>query len=147
MERTGTAARGTITGFYTVLVDGDDLQEPIADAARSILDGHIVLSRKLAAENHYPAVDVLNSVSRLMTELITPEHQEAAHALREALATYADARDLVNIGAYVSGSNPAIDRALVLMPRIRDFLCQPYDASASFDATLGALRAIFASSA
>jgi len=143
MERAGAAEQGTITGFYTVLVEGDDMQEPIADAVRAILDGHIVLSRELAAENHYPSIDVLQSISRLMNDLATPEHKQAAALLREVLATYANARDLVNIGAYVAGSNPAIDYALGVMPRVRDFLRQPAEEVVSFETTLSALKELF----
>jgi flagellum-specific ATP synthase len=145
MERTGAGETGTITGFYTVLVEGDDMQEPIADAVRSILDGHIVLSRELAAENHYPAIDVLASISRLMNEIAPPEHKDAAGLLREVLATYASARDLVNIGAYVAGSNPAVDYAIAAMPRVREFLRQPAEETVAFDTTVQALRGLFAS--
>ena len=112
LERTGTSEHGTITALYTVLVDGDDMNEPVADAVRSILDGHIVLSRKLAAANHYPAIDVLASVSRVMPDVVTPAHNAAASTVRDILATYKDAEDLVNIGAYVAGSNPRVDHAL-----------------------------------
>src|SRR5690606_38797272 len=117
LERSGPGPRGTITGLYTVLVEGDDLSEPISDTVRSILDGHIVLSRKLAERNHYPAVDVLASVSRLMSEVTDERHRAAAAHVREILATYADAEDLANIGAYSPGSNPRIDHALA---RIED---------------------------
>jgi FliI/YscN family ATPase len=143
MERTGAADRGTITSFYSVLVEGDDMQEPIADTVRSILDGHIVLSRELAAENHYPAIDVLNSISRLMNDVTSDEHRRAAGQLREVLATYAGARDLVNIGAYVAGSNPAIDYALQALPRVREFLRQPATEIAGYEATLQALGRLF----
>ena len=143
MERTGAAEKGTVTGFYTVLVEGDDLQEPITDTVRSILDGHIVLTRELAAENHYPAIDVLGSISRLMNEIAEDEHKQAAGVLREVLATYANARDLINIGAYVAGSNPAIDYALAVMPRIREFLRQPATEIVGYDETVEGLRAIF----
>ena len=119
LERRGPGAPGTITGFYTVLVEGDDMNEPVADAVRGILDGHIVLSRELAERNHYPAIDVLASVSRLMLELADDEQRSAAANVRDILATYADAEDLVNIGAYVPGANPRIDRAL---DRIEDVL-------------------------
>ena len=144
MERTGASDKGTITGFYTVLVEGDDLQEPITDTVRSILDGHIVLSRELAAENHYPSVDVLASVSRLMSEVAQEEHKQAAGVLREVLATYANARDLINIGAYAAGSNPAIDYALSVMPKVREFLRQPAAQVADYDTTVRALETIFA---
>jgi flagellum-specific ATP synthase len=105
MERSGTSADGSITAFYTVLVDGDDFNEPIADAVRGILDGHIVLSRDLAHKNHYPAIDTLNSVSRLMSQIAPKDHKDAASIARDLLATYKDSEDLINIGAYVKGSN------------------------------------------
>jgi flagellum-specific ATP synthase len=124
LERSGASARGSITGIYTVLVEGDDMNEPIADAVRSILDGHIVLSRKLAARNQYPAVDALESVSRLMISVVSPAHRQAAAALLEHLAVYRDAEDLINIGAYVQGSNPKIDLAIKKMPAILSFLRQ-----------------------
>src|SRR5581483_6669027 len=110
LERAGTSDRGSITGYYTVLVEGDDMQDPIADSVRGILDGHIVLSRTLAQENHYPAIDVLQSLSRLFPALAGAEQQEAASLIRDCLATYQQARDLINIGAYVEGSNLQIDR-------------------------------------
>jgi flagellum-specific ATP synthase len=124
LERAGTNDRGSITGFYTVLVEGDDFNEPICDAARSILDGHIVLSRHLAARNHYPAIDVLNSISRVMPAVTTPEHRAYAAQVRKLMATYEKARDLVNIGAYASGSDPEIDAALEALPGIMDLLQQ-----------------------
>ncbi|MCC6697692.1 MAG: FliI/YscN family ATPase [Candidatus Hydrogenedentes bacterium] len=124
LERAGHSATGSITGIYTVLVEADDLNDPIGDAVRSILDGHIALSRSLATRNHYPAIDVLESVSRCMIDVTPREHQELAGELRRILATYRDAEDLVNIGAYVEGSNPEIDRALRLMPAARKFLRQ-----------------------
>lgn len=124
LERAGAAPRGSITGMYAVLVEGDDLNEPVADAVRSILDGHIVLSRKMAAHNHYPAVDVLESVSRLMIDVVDAEHRRAAAKILEHLAVYRDAEDLVNIGAYVEGSNPKIDQALNKIDGILAFLKQ-----------------------
>jgi flagellum-specific ATP synthase len=124
LERSGAGERGSITGIYTVLVDGDDMNEPIADAARSILDGHIVLSRALAAQNHYPAIDILQSISRLMLEIVDEEHWDAAQKIRTLLATYRDAEDLINIGAYAQGSNPAIDQAIRMIGPIREFLRQ-----------------------
>lgn len=127
LERTGPGAAGTITGLYTVLVEGDDLSEPISDAVRSILDGHVVLARRLAERNHYPAVDVLASVSRLMNELSSEEQRVAAANVRDILSTYADAEDLVNIGAYVSGANPRIDRALARIDDVHRFLRQGTD--------------------
>jgi flagellar protein export ATPase FliI len=124
LERAGTNEKGSITGFYTVLVEGDDFNEPICDAARGILDGHILLSRQLAARNHYPAIDVLNSISRVMPAVTTPEHRAYAAQVRKYMATYEKARDLVNIGAYVSGSDPEIDAALAALPGINAFLQQ-----------------------
>lgn len=143
MERTGAGVAGTITAFYTVLVEGDDFNEPISDAVRGILDGHMMLSRDLAAENHYPAIDVLHSVSRLINQLAEPAHLRAAGLLREALAVYEEAKDLVNIGAYVSGSNPRIDAALALLPHIRAFLRQDMNAPAGYDAAIAGLIGIF----
>jgi flagellum-specific ATP synthase len=135
LERTGTSELGTITALYTVLVDGDDLNEPVADAVRSILDGHIVLSRKLAAANHYPAIDVLGSVSRVMPDVVPPAHLTAASKLRDILATYREAEDLVNIGAYVAGSNKRVDHALARIDQVRGFLRQGiYDESRFEDA-------------
>ncbi len=124
LERAGTAERGSITGIYTVLVDGDDHNEPIADAARSILDGHIVLSRKLAHAGTYPAIDPLASVSRVASSVTTDDEQALARELRQLLAAYADARDLIEIGAYVAGTNPTVDRAVALKPAIDAFLRQ-----------------------
>ncbi|MGQ9674958.1 MAG: FliI/YscN family ATPase [Chloroflexota bacterium] len=144
MERTGTSDKGAITGFYTVLVESDDLTEPITDTVRSILDGHIVLSRELASQGHFPAVDVLNSVSRVMPQVTTPEHRALAARLREALATYYNARDIINIGAYVSGSNPQIDAALEVMPRITEFLRQAIDERSDMETTLRRLESVFA---
>ncbi|MCW2924958.1 MAG: type secretion system ATPase, FliI/YscN [Thermoleophilia bacterium] len=127
LERAGTADRGSITGLYTVLVEGDDMNEPIADAVRGILDGHVVLSRDLAHKNHYPAIDVLSSISRLQSELLTPEQVRAAGLVRETLATYADREDLVSIGAYAVGSDPKVDYAIAKKPEIDRFLQQRMD--------------------
>jgi len=135
LERSGAAERGSITGMYTVLVEGDDMNEPVADAVRSILDGHIVLSRKMAARNHYPAVDVLESVSRLMCDVVEPEHLRAARTLLEHLAVYRDAEDLINIGAYVQGSNPKIDQALKKINAITEFLKQDISERGEFNST------------
>jgi flagellum-specific ATP synthase len=142
LERTGTSEHGTITALYTVLVDGDDMNEPIADAVRSILDGHVVLSRKLAAGNHYPAIDVLASVSRVMPDVVPPAHAAAASAIRDVLATYRDAEDLVNIGAYVAGSNPRVDRALSRIDHVRAFLRQGIDERSTFDESQQALTTL-----
>jgi FliI/YscN family ATPase len=127
LERAGCSDRGSITGLYTVLVEGDDLTDPAADAARSILDGHVVLSRQLAARGHYPAIDIPASVSRLMPDLATPEHLAAAQKLRHVLAAYHEAEDLINLGAYVSGSNPALDEAIALYPAVLSYLRQGLD--------------------
>jgi len=141
LERTGTSGHGTITALYTVLVDGDDMNEPVADAVRSILDGHIVLSRKLAAANHYPAIDVLGSVSRVMPDVVPPRHLSSASAVRDVLATYRDAEDLINIGAYVAGSNPRVDHALARIDHVRAFLRQGiYESSNFADAETSLMR-------
>jgi flagellum-specific ATP synthase len=127
LERAGTAEHGSITGLYTVLVDGDDHNEPISDAVRSILDGHVVLSRRLAHANHYPAIDVLASVSRVASAVTTPEQRAASGELRRLLAAEAEAKDLIEIGAYVPGTNTVVDRAVALRDEIRGFLCQDVD--------------------
>lgn len=124
LERAGRTEKGSITGVYTVLVDGDDLMDPVADSLRSILDGHIVLSRKLAERNHYPAIDVLASISRLMSVVATDEHRRQASLLRNAMAAYREAEDLIQIGAYASGSDARVDQAISLMPMIDRFLLQ-----------------------
>jgi FliI/YscN family ATPase len=142
LERAGTSARGSITGLYTVLAEGDDMQDPIADTVRSILDGHVVLSRTLAQENHYPAIDVLQSVSRLFTTLSSPEHLLATGVIRDAMFAYQQARDLINIGAYVAGSNPQIDRALRLQPHIQRFLRQTPDSPTPMDESIARLWSI-----
>lgn len=142
LERAGTSEKGSITGLYTVLAEGDDMQDPIADTVRSILDGHIVLSRTLAQENHYPAIDVLQSVSRLFSTLSSPEHLLASGVIRDAMFAYQQARDLINIGAYVAGSNPSIDRALRLQPHIQRFLRQTPDAPSELAESLQRVWAI-----
>jgi flagellum-specific ATP synthase len=140
MERSGTAVVGTITAFYTILVEGDDMNEPIADHARSILDGHIVLSRKLASANQYPPVDVLNSLSRVMKEVVTDESYQMAGRLRAVLQTYKEAEDLINIGAYVKGSNPKIDESLLLIESIRSFLKQDTKEGFTYEETIKLLE-------
>jgi flagellum-specific ATP synthase len=124
LERAGTGQTGSITAFYTVLVDGDDMNEPIADAVRGILDGHIVLSRELAHQGHFPAIDVLASISRVMKEIVTEEQQDAANQLKSLLATYKNSEDLINIGAYQIGSNEKIDQAIEAIDAIRAFTRQ-----------------------
>ena len=132
LERAGAwSDSGSITGLYTVLVEGDDMNEPVADAMRAILDGHIVLRRELAARNHYPSIDILSSVSRLMTDITTKEHQERAGRVKNLMATYARSEDMINIGAYVKGSNPEIDRAIDMNPKINAYLNQGLDQSVS----------------
>lgn len=124
LERAGNSEYGSITGLYTVLVDGDDLTEPVTDTARGILDGHIVLSRSLANRNQYPAIDVLASVSRVMSDVVTPEHKKIAAEMKKVMAVYRDAEDLINIGAYVKGSNEKIDYAIEVIDNILAFLEQ-----------------------
>lgn len=124
LERAGNSDTGSITGLYTVLVDGDDFNEPITDTARGILDGHIVLSRKLGHKNHYPAIDVLASISRCMSSIVTPEHKKASGKLRNVLATYSEAEDLINIGAYKRGSNKEIDYSIEKINEVNQYLCQ-----------------------
>ncbi|MCK9525327.1 MAG: flagellar protein export ATPase FliI [Limnochordia bacterium] len=143
LERTGPGSVGTITAFYTVLVEGDDLNEPITDTVRGILDGHIVLNRALAEKNHYPAIDVSASVSRLMTEVAGDRHKQLAGEIRAAMATYADAEDLINIGAYAAGSNAAIDQAIRLHPGITEFLRQEVTDACAWPDTLARLEQIF----
>jgi len=137
LERAGRfRKKGTITGLYTVLVDGDDMTEPVADSVRSILDGHIVLSRNLAAKNHFPAIDVLNSASRVMRDIISPRHLELAGKARNVLASYAEAEDLINIGAYAKGSNPKIDYAISKIDAINDFLKQNFNETTTLQKSL-----------
>jgi len=133
LERAGCAPKGSITGMYAVLVEADDMNDPIGDAVRSILDGHVVLSRDLASRGHYPAIDVLESVSRLMPDVTSRPHQDLARRLRRCLAVYRDAEDLINIGAYVEGSNPEIDEAVQQIPAVRAFLQQDLADSTVFD--------------
>jgi flagellum-specific ATP synthase len=139
MERAGPGGTGSITAVYTILVDGDDMEDPIADLARATLDGHIVLDRALANAGQYPPINVLTSVSRLMPRLVDEFHGRAARAVRSLLAAYDDARDLVNIGAYVSGSDPAVDEALRLLPDMRRFMQQEAEDIEPFEATVARL--------
>lgn len=144
LERTGKTFNGSITALYTVLVEGDDMNEPIGDAVRSILDGHIVLNRKIAAKNHYPAIDVLNSVSRLFSEVVAPDHKQIAGEVKELMAVYKEAEDLINIGAYVKGANPKIDAAIAKIDAINAFLRQGMEEKFTFEQTLHMLASIFA---
>ncbi len=147
LERAGNSDKGSITGLYTVLVDGDDFNEPITDTARGILDGHIVLSRKLAQKNHYPAIDVLASISRVMSSIATKEHKTMAGKLKNVMATYQEAEDLINIGAYKAGSNKNIDYAIEKIDQVNDFLCQSTEDKFDFDEVVGALEQMFGESA
>ena len=144
LERAGNNERGSITGLYTVLVEGDDFNEPISDAVRSILDGHVALSRRLAAVNQYPAIDILDSISRLMIDVSTPEHLTLAARVREIVATYRESEDLINIGAYVKGSSSKIDYAISKIGEINQFFRQAIEERCDFDESLSRLAAIFA---
>jgi flagellum-specific ATP synthase len=142
LERSGTSDKGSITGFYTVLVDGDDMDEPVADTVRGILDGHIVLSRDLAQSYHYPAIDVLQSVSRLASHVCGPATKDAAGEIRRNMAAYARAEDLINVGAYHAGSNPEIDEAIEKHVPIKDFLIQDVDEPSTLEETLSGMAGI-----
>jgi len=143
LERAGTSSKGSITGIYTVLVEGDDMSEPVTDTARGVLDGHIVLSRKLAHKNHYPAIDVLSSISRLMSEVATSEHKQVAKKIRSVLAVYADAEDLINVGAYVKGSNTDIDYAIKKIDKVNEFLTQDVSENIAYPEMMEEMVAIF----
>ena len=127
LERTGITPEGSITAMYTVLVDGDDLNEPVSDTVRAILDGHIILSRKMAAQNHYPAIDILNSVSRCMIDIVSSSHMQAAQRLKTVYAVYKEAEDMINVGAYVEGKNQKIDYAISMYDKVTEFLKQDVD--------------------
>ena len=144
LERAGNGDRGGITGIYTVLVDGDDFNEPVADAARSILDGHVVLTRKLAGAGHFPAIDVLESKSRVRDQVITPEHRGAANALARTEAAYRDKEDLILVGAYQKGSDPQVEAALATRAETLGFLQQPPEESTPIDQTRTQLLALSA---
>ncbi len=144
LERAGNGKKGSITGIYAVLVDGDDFNEPISDTARGILDGHIVLSRKMAQKNHYPAIDVLQSISRVMSSIASDNHKKNAGIMREVLASYNDAEDLINIGAYKAGSNPKIDYAISKIDEVNAFLCQQTYEKVGFDDAVSQMNEIFA---
>lgn len=143
LERVGMSEKGSITGIYSVLVDGDDHNEPIADAVRGILDGHVVLTRELASKNHYPSIDILQSISRVMNDVASPLIQAMAGKIREYLAVYHDAKDLIDIGAYVNGSNPKIDEAIRHIDKINSFLCQNVDEKFSFEEMKETMKNIF----
>ncbi|MFW6169514.1 MAG: FliI/YscN family ATPase [Planctomycetota bacterium] len=135
-ERAGLTAKGSITGFYNVLVEGDDTNEPISDTVRGLLDGHVMLSRELAAQGHYPAIDVLSSISRLMPAVTSTQHQHAVQTIRRLLAVHQDHQDLISIGAYRPGSNPLVDTAIHIKPKIDQFLCQGMDESTAIEVTV-----------
>ena len=144
LERAGTSDnRGTITGLYTVLVEGDDSNEPIADALRSLLDGHINLDRDLAMENHYPAIDLLSSISRVMDDIIDDKHKQSAHRFKQILATYRKAEDLINIGAYVAGSNPNVDYAIEMYEKLTAYLRQSIEETVSLKDSRQQLNLLF----
>jgi flagellum-specific ATP synthase len=142
LERSGTAERGSITGFYTILVDGDEMDEPVSDTVRGILDGHIVLSRDLAQAYHYPAIDVLRSVSRLAPAVSGPVSKKAEAVIRRNMAVYAEAEDLISVGAYHPGSNPATDEAIARHGPIEEFLIQAVDERSSLTETLSQMAAV-----
>jgi flagellum-specific ATP synthase len=142
LERCGTSEKGTITGFYTILVDGDDMDEPVSDTVRGILDGHLVLSRNLAQRYHYPAIDVLASISRLANVVSGTETKKAVAVIRRLMADYADSEDLINVGAYRQGSNPGIDNAIAKRDDIENFLIQAVDEKSTVPETLNAMGKI-----
>lgn len=145
LERSGSLEKGgSITGLYTILVEGDDFNEPVADAARSILDGHIALSRDLASRNHYPAIDILQSISRVMVDLVDNEHRQMAARIQKIVSTYKKAEDLINIGAYIKGSNPEIDDALRMIHPVNGFLRQGIDEQIDFQQTKRDMQTLFA---
>jgi flagellum-specific ATP synthase len=143
LERAGKSRKGSITGLYTVLVDGDDMNEPITDTARGILDGHIILNRRLAHQNHYPAIDILQSISRCMSAVADKEHKKAAGRLKNVLATYQEPEDMINIGAYKAGSNPDIDYAISKIKAVNEFLMQETDEKVDFEETVSRLEGLF----
>jgi flagellar biosynthesis/type III secretory pathway ATPase len=143
-ERAGKFRKGSITGFFTVLVEGDDMNDPIADAVRATLDGHIVLSRQLASMGHYPAIDILSSVSRLSSAIATGDQQQAARRLREALASYHQSEDLIQLGAYVSGTNPRLDAAIQARPSLLEFLRQDSGSKSPLQETATRMRELAA---
>jgi len=143
MERSGMSDYGSITGLYTVLVEGDDMDEPVSDHLRSILDGHIVLSRRLASLNHYPAIDILTSISRVMKDIVSEEHLQKANNLKELVAIYRDAEDMINIGAYTKGANSKIDFSISVIDKVNEFLKQGIFENASYDETVSTLQELF----
>ena len=143
LERAGSSDKGSITGLYTVLVDGDDFNEPITDTARGILDGHIILTRKLANKGHYPAIDVLQSISRVMNSVVSDSHKKYANKIKMILATYNESEDLINIGAYKKGSNKEIDYAISKIDAVNEYLRQDTNTKYEFEETISLLEEIF----
>ena len=143
LERSGMSESGSITAFYTVLVDGDDMNEPVADTVRGILDGHLVLDRKLANKGHFPAINPLSSISRIMNELVDDKHRQAADKVRQIISIYQESEDLINIGAYKKGSNPEVDEAIKRFPEVNDFLVQEIDEAFSYDEIMNQLVSRF----
>ena len=144
LERAGTSSEGSITGLYNVLVEGDDMDEPVADAVRAILDGHIVLSRRMASQGHYPAIDVLESISRVMIEVTDSEHMEAANRIKESLVVYREAEDLINVGAYERGNNEDIDFAIDHIDEINNFLRQEVEEHTEYTESVSQMKKLFA---
>ena len=139
LERSGNSPRGSITALYTVLMEGDDINDPVVDTVRGIVDGHIFLSRKVAEMNHYPAIDVLGSISRLMSAIATPEHKEAAAKMRKIMAMHRENKDLIDVGMYQPGSNPKLDTAIEMMPQVNAFLQQRTSDSVTMENTINTL--------
>ena len=139
LERAGNSEKGSITAFYTVLMEGDDINDPIVDTVRGITDGHIFLSRKVAEANHYPAIDVLGSISRLMSAIASSEHKQAAAKMRKILAMYRENKDLIDVGMYQQGSNPKLDIAIEMMPKVNEFLQQRTSDSVNMENTINTL--------
>jgi len=142
LERTGTNPKGSITALYTVLMEGEDINDPVVDTVRGIVDGHVFLSRKIAEMNHYPAIDVLGSISRLFPEVTDPEHQQAAAKMRALLAIYRENKDLIDVGMYNKGSNPRLDLAIDMMPEINRFLRQSIKDTVNMDHTIDTLKSM-----
>jgi FliI/YscN family ATPase len=145
LERAGMTTKGSITGFYTVLVEGDDLSDPIADSSRAILDGHIILSRRLASQNVYPSVDLLNSNSRVMIDVVSEQHLEDSGEFGSLMALYEESADLIQVGAYVRGSNPQLDRAIDLRPQLIEYIRQPIQEPCPLDESVSSLEEIMSS--
>jgi flagellum-specific ATP synthase len=142
LERTGTSPKGSITALYTVLMEGEDINDPVVDTVRGIVDGHIFLSRRVAEMNHYPAIDVLGSISRLFPEVTDQEHQQAAAKMRALLALYRENKDLIEVGMYTKGSNPKLDMAIEMMPEINRFLRQSIKDTVNMDHTIDTLKGL-----